>query len=128
MAHRRAMSDGNSPTTGRGRSPFPRVECERQVYERAPGMSDDDGTPHAERFECFFAADRPAVEETTSRRAAGCCTQIRSVKRDDATLQSSREIEQPAQCEIIGRDDIAVEKEDRPTLASFEVVKQRTVD
>jgi hypothetical protein len=54
--------------------------------------------------------------------------ETRAVKRDDPTLSPSPEIEQPAQCEIIGRDNIAVEKEDRPTLASLVVVKPHTLD
>ncbi len=103
------------------------IQCERQGYERAPGVAND-GTAHAERFDCFsqqiglpwrrpHRAERPvAIPET------------RAVKRDDATLPPSREIEQPTQREIIGRDDVAVEKEDRPTLASLEVVKPHTID
>ena len=52
----------------------------------------------------------------------------RAVKCDNSTLPPRREIEQPAQREIIGRDDVAVEKEDRPPLALIEVVKPHALD
>jgi hypothetical protein len=91
-------------------------------------MANDDGTPHAERFECF--SQQISLPLRRAHRAEGpvAIAKTRAVKRDDATLPPSREIEQPAQCEIIGCHDIAVEKEDRPTLASLEVVKPHTLD
>jgi hypothetical protein len=91
-------------------------------------MSDDDGTPHAERFECFSQQTGLPLRRPHRAKRPVAIPKTRAVKCDDSTLPPSREIEQPAQCEIIGRDDIAVEKEDGPTLASLEVVKRHTVD
>jgi hypothetical protein len=44
------------------------------------------------------------------------------------TFPLSREVEQPAQFEILSGDDIAMEKDDWPPPALFEIVKPGTVD
>ncbi len=91
-------------------------------------MADDDGTLDAERFECSSQQIGLPLRRPHRAERPVAIPKTRPVKRDNATLPLSREIEQPAQREIIGRDDIAVEKEDRPTLASLEVVKPDTLD
>jgi hypothetical protein len=104
------------------------IKCERQGYERAPGVADNDGTPHAERFECFSQQISLLLRRPHRAEGPVAIPKTRAVKRDNATLPPSRKIEQPAQCEIISCNDIAVEKEDRPTLAPLEVVKPHTFD
>jgi hypothetical protein len=51
-----------------------------------------------------------------------------AVKRNNVTLSLSREVEQPAQFEILGGNDVAMEKDDRPSTAPLEVVKPDTLD
>ena len=91
-------------------------------------MTDEDGTLDAEPYECLsqqislpggrpHRAGRPvAIPETGA------------VKRNNVTLSFSREVEQPAQFEILSGDDIAMEKDDWPPPALFEIVKPGIVD
>jgi hypothetical protein len=73
---------------------------------------------------------RSALSGRTPHRAARpvAIPKTRAVKRDNMTFPLSREVEQPAHFEILSGDDIAMEKNDRPPPALFEVVKPDTVD
>src|ERR1700746_1233471 len=104
------------------------VECQRQRDERAPGMTADDGPPDAEPCECL--SQQISLPRGRPHRAARpvAIPETGAVKRNNVTLSLSREVEQPAQFEILGGNDIAMEKDDRPSTAPLEVVKSDTID
>src|ERR1700730_1295128 len=104
------------------------VQCERQGDERAKGMTDDDGTLDAES--CESLSDQISLSGRSPHGAARpvAIPKTGAIKRDNVTLPLTGEVEQPAQIEILGGDDIAMEKDDWPPLALFEVVKPDTID
>ena len=74
------------------------------------------------------AADQPAWREAHRAARPVAIPETGAVKRNNVTLSLSREVEQPAQFEILSGNDIAMEKDDRPSTAPLEVVKSDTVD
>jgi hypothetical protein len=104
------------------------VQCQRQGDERAPGVTDDDGTLDAEPCECL--SQQISLPGGRPHRAGQpvAIPETGAVKRNNVTLSLSRKVEQPAQFEILGGNDIAMEKYDRPSTAPLEVVKSDTID
>src|ERR1700756_3709463 len=78
------------------------VECQRQGDERAPGMTDDDGTLDAEPCECL--SQQISLPGGRPHRAARpvAIPETGAVKRNNVTLSLSCNVEQPAQFEILG--------------------------
>ena len=91
-------------------------------------MTDDDGTLDAEA--CESLSEQISLSGRPPHGAARpvAVPETRAVKRNNMTLSLSREVEQAAQIAILGGDDIAMEKDDRPPAAPLEVVKPDTVD
>ena len=77
------------------------IQCERQGCERAPGVANDDGTAHAERFDCFSQQIGLPLRRPHRAERLVAIPEPRAVKRDDPTLSPSPEIEQPAQTMIL---------------------------
>src|ERR1700741_136401 len=104
------------------------VQCQRQGDERAPGITDDDGPLDAKPYECL--SQQISLPGGRPHRAARpvAIPETGAIKRNNLTLSLSREVEQPAQFEILGGNDIAMEKDDRPSTAPLKVVKSDTVD
>ena len=77
-------------------------------------MTDDDGTLDAEC--CKRLSEQISLSGRPPHGAARpvAVPETRAVKRNNMTLSLSREVEQPAQFEILGGNDIAMEKDDRP--------------
>ena len=91
-------------------------------------MTDDDGTLDAEA--CESLSEQISLSGRSPYGAARpvAIPKTRAVKRDNAILPFTGEVEQPAQIEILGGDDIAMEKDYWPSPAPFEVVEPEPVD
>jgi hypothetical protein len=104
------------------------VQCERQGDERAQGMTDDDGTLDAEFYESL--SEQISLSGRSPHSAARPVTipKTRAIKHDNMTLPLTGEVEQSAQIEILGGDDITMEKDYWAPSALLEVVELGTVD
>src|SRR2546423_13003264 len=91
-------------------------------------MTDNDRTLDAEFYESL--TDQISLSGRSPHSAARpvAMPKTRAVKRDNVTLPLTGEAEQPAQIEILGGDDITVEKDYWTAPALLEVVKLGTVD
>src|SRR5690349_13521747 len=90
-------------------------------------MTDDDGTLDTESCESLseqisLSGGRPHAPRPVA------IPKTWAVKRDDVTLPPTGEVEQSAQIEILGRDDITMEKDYWPPLALLKVVELGTLD
>ena len=74
------------------------------------------------------AADQPPGGRPHRAARPVAIPETGAVKRNNVILSLSREVEQPAQFEILGGNDIAMEKDDGPSAAPLEVVKSDAVD
>src|SRR5439155_5510524 len=74
-------------------------------------MTDDDGTLDAES--CESLSEQISLSGRGPHGAARpvAIPKTRAVKRDNVTLPLTGEVEQPAQIEILGCDDITMEKD-----------------
>jgi hypothetical protein len=92
-------------------------------------MTDDDGVLDAEFYESLSEQISLSGRGPHSAAWPVAIPKTRAVKRDNVTLPLTGEAEQPAQIEILGGDDITMEKDywaaPRPVL---EVVELGTVD
>ncbi len=91
-------------------------------------MTDDDGTVDAEF--CESLSEQISLSAGRPHGAPGpvAIPKTRAIKRDYVKLPLTGEVEQPAQLEILGGDNITMEKNYWPPLALFEIVKPGTVD
>src|SRR6202030_2336780 len=85
-------------------------------------MTDDDGTLDAEVCESLSEQIRLSGRSPYGAARPVAIPKTRAVKRDNVTLPFTGEVEQPAQIEILGGDDIVMEKDYWPSPAPLEVV------
>jgi hypothetical protein len=91
-------------------------------------MTDDDGTLDAEFYESLSEQISLSGRSPHSAARPVAIPKTRAVKRDNVTSPLTGEAEQPAQIEILGGDDITMEKDYWAPSALLEVVELGTVD
>src|SRR5271154_5601091 len=91
-------------------------------------MTDDNGTLDAEACESLSEQISLSGRSPHSAARPVAIPKTRAVKRDNVTLPLTGEVEQSAQIEILGGDDITMEKDYWPPSALLEVVELGTLD